>query len=149
MLIELRVKVPLKPFRRELTVNSNCTGSESNNGKPTLVVNPFRWGFFTARKCEMEAASEPQHQTRVNSRAGWAEWVSKRQFAMPNILMCQHSIKSGRGGKFFWLTLRDLYRSTMSGRSVREDVPMSIEKSDHLIVVMKPSNVGGAKGVTD
>jgi hypothetical protein len=37
----------------------------------------------------------------------------------------------------------------MSGRSVREDVPMSIEKSDHLIVVMKPSNVGGAKGVTD
>ncbi|MDP7207940.1 MAG: hypothetical protein QGH14_05100 [Candidatus Bathyarchaeota archaeon] len=97
----------------------------------------------------MEAASEPQHQTRVNSRAGWAEWVSKRQFAMPNILMCQHSIKSGRGGKFYWLTLRDLYRSTMSGRSVQEDVPMSIEKSDHLIVVMKPSNVGGAKGVTN
>ena len=143
------MKVPLKPFRRELTVNSNCTGSEPNNGNPTLVVHLFRRGFFTARKCEMEAASEPQHQTRVNSRAGWAEWVSKRQFAMPNILMCQHSIKSGRGGKFFWLTLRDLYRSTMSGRSVREDVPMSIEKSDHLIVVMKPSNVGGAKGVTD
>ena len=96
----------------------------------------------------MEAASEPQHQTRVNSRAGWAEWVSKRQFAMPYILMCQRSSRSGRGGKFYWLTLRDLYRSTTSGRSVREDVPMLIEKSDHLIVVMKPSNVGGAKGVT-
>ena len=130
-------------------MNSNCTGSEPNNGTPTLVAHLFRRGFFTARKCEMEAASEPQHQTRVNSRAGWAEWVSKRQFAMPHILMCQHSTKSGRGGKFYWLTLRDLYRSTMSGRSVQEDVPMSIEKSDHLIVVMKPSNVGGAKGVTN
>ena len=96
----------------------------------------------------MEAASEPQHQTRVNSGAGWAEWVSKRLFAMPYFLMCQHSTRSGSGGKFYWLTLRDLYRSTMRGRSVREDVPMLIEKSDHLIVVMKPSNVGGAKGVT-
>ncbi len=131
-------------------MNSNCTGFKLNNGKPTAVVNPFGREFSTARECEMEAASEPQHQTRVNSRAGWAEWVSKRQFAMPYILMCQHSIKSGRGGKFFWLTLRDLYRSMItSGRSVREGVPMSIEKSDHLIVVMKPSNVGGAKGVTD
>ena len=104
--------------------------------------------FSAVRKCEMEAASEPQHQTRVNSGAGWAEWVSKRLFAMPYILMCQHSTRSGSGGKFYRLTLRDLYRSTMRGRSVREDVPMLIEKSDHLIVVMKPSNAGGAKGVT-
>ena len=124
-------------------MNSNCTGSEPNNVKTDL-----RRGFSTVRKCEMEAASEPQHQTRVNSGAGWAEWVSKRPFATPYILMCQHSSKSGSGGKFYWLTLRDLYRSTMRGRSVREDVPTLIEKSDHLIVVMKPSNVGGAKGVT-
>ena len=131
-------------------MNSNCTKSESNNGKSTMRVNPFRCGFSTVRECEMEAASEPQHQMGMNSGAGWVEWVSKPRFAMPNILMCQHSIKSGGSGKFFWFTLRDLYRSSIeTGRSVREGVLMSIEKSDHLIVVMKPSNFGGAKGVTN
>ena len=131
-------------------MNSNCTKSESNNGKSPMRVNPFRSGFSTVRECEMEAASEPQHQMKMNSGAGWVEWVSKPRFVMPNILMCQHSIKSGSSGKFFWFTLRDLYRSSIeTGRSVREDVLMSIEKSDHLIVAMKPSNSGGAKGVTN
>ena len=50
--------------------------------------------------------------------------------------------------KFCVLTLGDLLGSATRGRLASDDGPMSGEKSDHLVVVMKPGNAGEAKGVT-
>ena len=81
----------------------------------------------------------------------------------PNIQSRQDSSRRGRGRQVYGLTLGDLPRSVNDrsvndrsvndrsvndGRFVGDDEPMLREKSDHLIVVMKPGNAGGAKGVT-
>ena len=96
----------------------------------------------------MEAASEPQPQTRVNSRAGLPDGVSVPPNATPSIQSSQDGSRSGGGGKSEVLTPRGLLESAYSGRSADDGVPMFGEKSDHLIVAMKPGNAGGAKGVT-
>ena len=67
----------------------------------------------------------------------------------PDIQSWQEGIEDGGGGKLLILTLRDLFGSTLvvglnGGNDVR---PKPEEKSDHLIVVTKPGNAGGAKGV--
>ena len=101
----------------------------------------------------MEAGSELQHRTRVNARAGRPVWVSEPWIVTPNIQSRQNGSRRGRGRKVYGLTLGDLPRSVNDrsvndGRVVGDDEPMLKEKSDHLIVVMKPGNAGGAKGVT-
>ena len=95
----------------------------------------------------MEARSEPQHRTRVNSGAGRPVWVSVPGNVTPSIQSRQDGIRSGSGGKFCDLTLGDLPRS-VSGSGVRDGVAMPWERSDHLIVASKPGNAGGAKGMT-
>ncbi len=96
----------------------------------------------------MEACSEPQHRTRVNSCAGRPGRVSVRASATPSIQSGQDGIGSGGGGKSCGLTLGDLQGSALSGRAVRDGGTKPVEKSDHLIVALKPGNAGGAKGVT-
>lgn len=96
----------------------------------------------------MEAGNEPQHRTKVNSRAGRPVWVSVPRDATPGIQSWQDGIRSGSGGKSCVITLGDLLGSAKCGRSTGDGVPMPEEKSDHLIVAMKPGNAGGAKGVT-
>ena len=103
----------------------------------------------------MEAVSELQHQTRVNSGAGRSVWVSMPSNATPDIQSRQDGSRSGRGRKAWGLTLGDLHRSPhqqgyllMQGRPIGNNGPKPKEKSDHLIVVMKPGNAGGVKGVT-
>ncbi len=112
---------------------------------------------FAVRPCEMEACSETQHRTRVNLQAGCLTWVSEPVRATPNIRSWSGSSEGGGGVKFLNLTPRDLGRSTVSPRPkacgrVREgndNDPNSIEKSDHLIVATKRSNVRGVKEMTN
>lgn len=96
----------------------------------------------------MEACSEPQHRTEVNLCAGQPVRVSVPSNATPNIQSGQDGSGGGGGGKSCGLTLGDLQGSASSGRAVRNGCAKPSEKSDHPIVAMKPSNAGGAKGVT-
>ena len=104
----------------------------------------------------MEARSVPQHRTKVNLQAGLLARVSVLPNATPNIRSWPGGNGGGSGGTSLHLTPGDLDRSIVSPRTKAEGrfnegndrEPMSIEKSDHLVVVTKPSNVGGAKGMT-
>ncbi len=96
----------------------------------------------------MEAGSEPQHRTRVNSRAGRLVWVSVPRNVTPDIQSGQDGIGSGGGGKSCVLTPGDLLGSASCGRTGGDVGPKPEEKSDHLIRALKPGNAGGAKGVT-
>jgi len=98
----------------------------------------------------MEAVSEPQHRTKVNLIAGCLAWVSAPAVTTPDIRPWPGSNRGGSGGTLLNLTPRDLHRSEWLGRARggNDNGPMSVEKSDHPIVVLKPGNAGGAKGVT-
>lgn len=98
----------------------------------------------------MEAVSEPQHRTKVNLSAGCLAWVSVPSNMTPGIRSLPGSSRGGSGGTLLNLTPRDLHRSELLGRADggNDRRLMSVEKSDHPIVVMKPGNAGGAKGVT-
>lgn len=98
----------------------------------------------------MEAVSEPQHRTKVNLSAGCLAWVSVPSNMTPDIRSVPGSSRGGSGGTLLNLTPRDLHRSDLFGRADEGNDRglMSVERSDHLIVVMKPGNAGGAKGVT-
>ena len=106
---------------------------------------------YAARPCEMVARSESQHRTKVNLQAGYLPWVSVRGYATPDIQSWAGSSEGGSGETFLNLTPRDLSGSAPCGRTKggNDRGPMSTEKSDHLIVVLKPSNAGGAKGMTN
>ena len=72
--------------------------------------------------------------------------------AKPEIHSWQDSIGDGNGGKSkrsFILTLRDLVESAQAVDDTEKlDVSTMLdEKSDHLIVALKPVKAGGAKGV--
>ena len=96
----------------------------------------------------MEAASEPQHRTRVNSIAGRIVWVSAPRSATPNIQPWRYGTRSGSGGKEHGLTPGDLHGSSMRGRDIGDDDVTTVEKSDRPIVALKLGNAGGAKGTT-
>ncbi len=99
----------------------------------------------------MEACSVSQHRTKVNLQAGCLAWVNVRENVTPNIRSKAGSNEGGGGETFLNLTPRDLGGSKEVGRTKggNDRGPMSIEKSDHLIVVTKPGNAGGAKGMTN
>ena len=107
-------------------------------------------GFFAARPCGMEARDEPQYRTQVNPSAGWSgsgECASKHEAQYPtgtgavvgaaiaghrSSLPQEISTGPPRGGR------------AAGGNDV---CPKPVEKSDHPILVLKPGNAGGAKGV--
>jgi hypothetical protein len=103
------------------------------------------------RPCEMEARSESQHRTKVNLQAGCLTWASERGRATPYIRSRSCSSGGGSGETFLNLTPRDLSGSAHRGRTKEgnDRGPMPTEKSDHPILVTKPSNAGGAKGMTN
>jgi hypothetical protein len=117
---------------------------------------PLRGGF-AVRSCEMEARSVPQHRTKVNLQAGLLAWVSGPVSVTPNIRSWPGGSGGGSGGTSLCLTPGDLERSKRCDDSPTDLVSRcggndrwltSIEKSDHLVVVTKPGNAGGAKGMT-
>lgn len=104
-----------------------------------------------ARARGMEARGGPQHRTQVKPRKAGPTWVSTPGSATPDFQSRRDGIGDGGGGKLLVLTPGDLGGSATSGRRREGDdaLPMSVEESDHLVVVRKPGNAGGAKGVTD
>lgn len=96
----------------------------------------------------MEVKRQPQHRTEGNSDAGRPEWVSMPRNTTPDIQSTRDGNRSGSGGKSCVLTRGGLFGSTFGGRVGSNVDTTPEEKSDHLIVVMKPGNAGGAKGVT-
>ena len=99
----------------------------------------------------MEAGGQPWYRTQVNSRAGWFGWVSVLGSTTPDIRPCWASSGSGDRGKRLILTPGGLHGSAEGGGSVCEGNDahaMPVQKSDHPIVVLKPGNAGGAKGMT-
>ena len=104
----------------------------------------------SVRSCGMEAVGAAQHRTKVKLRKAPVVWVSMPANVTPNIQTRPGGIGDGSGAKLCVLTQGDLYVSALSGRAGggNDDRPKHVEKSDHPIVVMKPGNAGGAKGVT-
>ena len=95
----------------------------------------------------MEAGDAPQQRTRVKPCTGRSNGVSEQHIATPDIQSCWDGIGAGSGGTWCILTLGGLFGSPVVGRSGGNDAcPMPGEKSDHLIVAMKPVKAGGAKG---
>ncbi len=130
--------------------------SEKQLHEPTRAIEVAEVGF-AVRSCEMEARSEPQHRTKVNLQAGMLTWASGPVSVTPNIRSWSGCSGGGSGGTSLCLTPGDLKRSKRCDNSPADLVglcegndhsPMSFEKSDHLVVVMKLGNASGAKGVT-
>lgn len=98
----------------------------------------------------MEALDEPQHRAKAKLRKALGVWVSVPSNATPDIQTRPRGTGDGGGGTLCVLTQGDLHESAPRGRREggNDDPPMPVEKSDHPIVVMKPGNSGGAKGVT-
>lgn len=99
----------------------------------------------------MEAGGQPWYRTQVNSRAGWSGWASVPDSTTPDIRSCRASSGSGDRGKRLTLTPGDLRGSVESdgrGCEGNDAHATPVQKSDHPIVVLKPGNAGGAKGVT-
>ncbi len=130
---------PPRAHWRESDVKGNCTRKPH---RATGAVDE------SARRCGMEARSEPRHRTRVNPCAGRSTRVNERLSAMPEIQSGWSGSGGGGRGKSCALTRGDLPGSATSGRPVGDDGTTSGEKSDRLIVALKPGNAGGAKGAT-
>lgn len=104
-----------------------------------------------ARSCGMEAGGQSWYRTQVNPYAGWTAWASVPDSTKPDIRPRRHSSEGGDHGKRLTLTPGDLHGSADGSGSVHEgnDVRATpVQKSDHLIVALKPGNAGRAKEVT-
>jgi hypothetical protein len=99
----------------------------------------------------MEAGYEPQHRTKVNFSAGCCtlgERAAQRDAQFPTVSTVV--VEAGAAGNFSTL-LQEISLDPIrigKARGGNNECLMSWEKSDHLIVVLKPGNAGGAKGVT-
>jgi len=98
----------------------------------------------------MEAVDEPQRRAQAKLRKAIRDWVSVPPDVTPDIQSSPRGIGDGEGGKLCVLTRGDLQRSRsrVGGEEETTTHRCLEEKSDHLVVAMKPSNAGGAKGVT-
>jgi hypothetical protein len=115
-----------------------------------VLIREAAPGRASVRSCEMEARDEPQHRAKAKLRKAVDAWVSVRVNVTPDIQSRHRGSGDGGGGTLRALTQGDLFSSAASGRreAGNDDPSMAGEKSDHLVVVMKPGNAGGAKGVT-
>ncbi len=103
--------------------------------------------FGTVRTRGMEAVGEVPHRAKANLRKAGPTWVSLPSVAKP----CIQSRRPGIGGdggmkSFTPYPVRSL-AVRKGGRTSGDTGPRPWEKSDHPIVVWKPGNAGGAKGV--
>ena len=135
---------------------SEVTMSERQLHEPIRVTEVAEFGF-AVRSCEMEACSELQHRTKVNLQAGMLTWASGPSSVTPHIRSWSGCSGGGSGGTSLCFTPGDLDRSKRWDDSPTDLVglcggndrrPTSFEKSDHLVVVTKLGNAGGAKGMT-
>ena len=92
---------------------------------------------FPVRACGVEARDAPQHRTQVKPRKADLLWVSVPPNATPDIQSRQVGSEAGSGGTLRVLTRGDLHGSARCGRRLGDVSLMSVEKSDHSIVVVK------------
>lgn len=104
----------------------------------------------SARSRGMEGLDVPQHRAKAKLRKATDAWVTAPPSATPDIQSWHQGIGDGCGGKLYVLTQGDLHWSGCSGKrgEGNDDPPMPMEKSDHLVVTLKPGNAGGVKEVT-
>ncbi len=124
-------------------------------GRCAVLIRDARTGrtpcrAVPARSCGMEALDAAQHRAKAKFRKALEVWVSVPSNVTPDIQSRPRSTGIGGGAKLCVLTQGDLCVSASSGRwgGGNDDPPRHAEKSDHPVVVMKPGNAGGAKGVT-
>jgi len=108
-----------------------------------------------ARSREMEVLDVLQHRTRVKLRKAFEDQVSVPSNVTPYIQSGPRGNEDGGGRTLQELTQGDLPKSSgvvcdpeVGGEEETTTHRRSVEKSDPLIVVMKPGNAGGAKGRT-
>ena len=106
---------------------------------------------FPVRACGMEAGGVLQHRTQVNLRAGCGN-LGKHAGQCDTLypIVVPGVVEAGAAGHSSTLlqeiSVDPVFAGTAQGGNDACWKPT--EKSDHLIVVMKPGNAGGAKGVT-
>jgi hypothetical protein len=123
----LGVRVSWGPYWREPRVIGNCAAVRSGG---------------------MEARSESQHRTKVKPRKAGPTWVSVHSNATPYFQSWRDGSGDGGGETSFILTPRELPWPANAVDLTATSGRRLVEKSDHLVVVTKPGNAGGAKGVT-
>jgi len=99
----------------------------------------------------MEARDEPRYRTQVNPRRGWSglgERVSQREAPYPT--EAGAVLGAAIAGHDPSLPQEISMGPRQRGRAYggNDVCTMHMEKSDHPILATKPSNIGGAKGVT-
>ena len=106
---------------------------------------------FAARPCGMEARDQWRSRTQVNPRQGWSG-LGKRAFQRDSRFptVAGTVVRAAIVGSDSTLP-QEISTDPHTGGNVHEgnDVRVkSVEKSDHLIVALKPGNAGRAKEVT-
>ena len=155
MSAELLVKVQHGSFLEETMSRRQLHEAErgvegGRRRRPTAKIRDVAVEEPSARSCGMEALGVTQHRTKVKLRKAsevWGQHAAQCDARYPDV-----TSRYWRrcGVKLCVLTQGDLYVSAQYGRAGEgnDDRPMRVEKSDHLVVVSKPGNAGGAKGVT-
>ena len=98
----------------------------------------------------MEARDEPPYRMQMNPYAGWTELgerTPQREARYPTVV--GPVVGAAMAGRTSSLPQEISRGPQLRGRADEgDDVgPTPVEKSDHLIVVLKPGKAGGAKGV--
>ena len=95
----------------------------------------------------MEARGEPQHRTQVNLRKAGLPGQACLSTRRPVSNSWQEGVGGGGDGKSFILTPRDLpWSGDGRAREGNDEGSKPGEKSDRLVVAMKPAKADGAKG---
>ena len=99
----------------------------------------------------MEAGDKSLDRAKANLRKAAEAWVSVPVDAKPDTQPWAGCSGGGVARNPAHLTRGDLLASPIQhhGRWGGNDPPMCLEKSDRLIVALKPGNAGGAKGATE
>ena len=95
----------------------------------------------------MEARGEPQHRTKVNPRKAGLPGQACLPTRRPISNRGRSVVGAAAAGSHSYLTPRDLpWSGNGRGREGNDAGSMPGEKSDRLVVAMKPAKADGAKG---
>ena len=140
--------------RRQLHEAERVAGSRPKGRFLALIrdvkAKRYPYRLASVRSCGMEALDAAQHRAKAKLRKAIEVWVSVPPNATPYIQSRPRSSGDGGGVTLCVLTRGEFHgpAQAVGGKEATTTPRHQMEKSDHLIVVMKPGNAGGAKGVT-